>query len=189
MSGGNWKAPTHIRSWDSFESLVNGWIQATRGQRVARIEKHRFVNFKIVDEVPYLQPFIKLNLLDAAVKGFMCGSTFVSRREVSRCEGDPDFVMARDDQVVAPIEVKGKWSIPTDDVVGSYDQSGAGAIKSALHQLYTYMRANRRKFGILTTYDHTWFVYREQHHILTSPNTVAVQETLFVSRGITFNSQ
>eukprot|EP00842_Homolaphlyctis_polyrhiza_P004262 jgi/Hompol1/4837/HPOL_003928-RA len=126
-------------------------------------------------------------MLDAAVKGFIRGSTFVSGREVSRCEGDPDFVMARDGQIVALVEVIGKWSIPTDDVVGTYDNNGT--IKSAVHQLYTYMRANRRKYGILTTYDRTWFVYREQHQTVTGANTVTVDETLFVSRGIAFNSQ
>jgi predicted Ser/Thr protein kinase len=49
------------------------------------------------------------------------------------------------------------------------------------------MRLNHRKYGILSSYDNTWFVYRSQDcDVCQEPPG---HETLYVSEAISFNSQ
>ncbi|KAJ8327180.1 hypothetical protein O5D80_004589 [Batrachochytrium dendrobatidis] len=61
------------------------------------------------------------------------------------------------------------------------------ACASALNQLYHYMRLNHRQYGILSSYENTWFVHRNQEcAVCEEPQG---HETLYVSEGISFTAQ
>jgi hypothetical protein len=93
--------------------------------------------------------------------------------------------MTRDGEIVAIVEEKEKWTLSTGDIVTAYYTSTA--CNSALNQLYHYMRLNHRKYGILSSYEHTWFVYRCQNcAVCQAPQG---HETLYVSDGIPYTSR
>ncbi|EGF77497.1 hypothetical protein BATDEDRAFT_36058 [Batrachochytrium dendrobatidis JAM81] len=182
-SGRIWKKPTHVFLWSDFKQSVVDWIGANHHQHSQRVQRPVFVpGIIITEEVQSLQPFIKLNLLNISAKCFIPPSEFKARRQITSCVGEPDHLMTRDGEIVAIVEEKGNWTLPISDIVNSYDTERTCA--SALDQLYHYMRLNHRQYGILSTYENTWFVYRNQEcAVCEEPQ---VHETLYVSEGISF---
>jgi hypothetical protein len=78
-----------------------------------------------------------------------------------------------------PIEVKTPWSLPPIDLFDTYcdDQSKFQThIKNHTHQLFGYMAANHRRFGVLTSYV-AWFFFKCDE-----------QNQLYVSNKIDFGS-
>ncbi|OAJ41504.1 hypothetical protein BDEG_25087 [Batrachochytrium dendrobatidis JEL423] len=181
-SGRIWKKPTHVFLWSDFKQSVVDWIGANHHQHSQRVQRPVFVPGIITEEVQSLQPFILDNLLNISAKCFIPPSEFKARRQITSCVGEPDHLMTRDGEVVAIVEEKGNWALSTGDIVNSYDTERTRA--SALDQLYHYMRLNHRQYGILSTYENTWFVYRNQEcAVCEEPQG---HETLYVSEGISF---
>ncbi|KAL5039706.1 hypothetical protein BDEG_28298 [Batrachochytrium dendrobatidis JEL423] len=181
-SGRIWKKPTHVFLWSDFKQSVVDWIGANHHQHSQRVQKPVFVPRVITEEVQSLQPFIKLNLLDVSAKCFIPPSEFKARRQITSCVGEPDHLMTRNGEVVAIVEEKGNWALSTSDIVNSYDTERTRA--SALDQLYHYMRLNHRQYGILSSYENTWFVHRNQEcAVCEEPRS---HEILYVSEGISF---
>jgi predicted Ser/Thr protein kinase len=173
-SGNNSIMPANVTRWAEFESSVNTWIQSQTSQHSHRVKRPFFVPRLISEEVPTLQPFIMDNMLTVASKCFIPPSDFVSRRVAMDCVAEPDFVMTRDGEIVAIVEVEGNRTLSSGDIFEGDHHSHAA---SALNQLYKYLRLNHRQYGILTTYDCTWFVCRD-------PN-----DNIHVSAGIAYNCQ
>ncbi|KAK5668170.1 hypothetical protein QVD99_005208 [Batrachochytrium dendrobatidis] len=184
-SGRIWKKPTHVFLWSDFKQSVVDWIGANHHQHSQRVQKPVFVPRVITEEVQSLQPFILDNLLDVSAKCFIPPSEFKARRQITSCVGEPDHLMTRNGEIVAIVEEKGNWALSTSDIVNSYDTERTRA--SALDQLYHYMRLNHRQYGILSSYENTWFVYRNQEcAVCEEPQG---HETLYVSEGISFTAQ
>lgn len=184
-SGSHWKQPAHVFQWSEFKQSVIDWIAANHHQHSRRIDRPRFVDGIIItEEVQSLQPYVKLNLLDISAKCFIPPSEFKARRQIDSCKGDPDHLMTRKGQIMAIIEEKGRWTLSNSDIVGAYNAVGNGNVNSALNQLYHYMRLNHRRYGILTSYENSWFVYRSQDCSICNPHSV--HETLIVSEGISY---
>jgi hypothetical protein len=187
-SGSHWRQPVHVSLWSDFESKVLQWIEEQHEQHSQRIDPPSFVPITITEEVQTLQPFIKLNLLDVSSKCFNPRTEFKARCQVESCVGEPDHVMTRDGEIVAIVEDKGRWTLPAQDIVGNYNSSqGYTGVTSTVNQLYHYMRLNHRQFGILSSYESTWFVYRDQDCNVCDIDLK--HETLFVTNGISFNRQ
>jgi hypothetical protein len=185
-SGSSWKRPTHLFSWPDFGQTVVRWINSNTQQHSQTVTRPVFVDgIVITEEVQTLQPFIKLNLLDISAKCFLPLSSFKARRQNTSCIGEPDHLLTRNGKIVAIFEGKGKWSLPDGDLFGTYGTSRACA--SAVNQLYHYMRLNHCKYGILSTYEHTWFVYRSQQcSFCAGPD---YHETLYVSDGVPYTDR
>ena len=168
-------SPKVVSSWVNFESDVQDWVNSN--QRLERIKKPLFIPFEqqqiIAEEVPQLQPFLNENLLNNA-SNCSSGCTFQFWSLINNIEansrGKPDFGMLRDNKLVAPIEIKGKWTLPHSDIVNDSNTY----VKKAIIQIFTYMVQNWRKYGILSTYDYTWFCYRSG-------------SALYISSGIPIN--
>ncbi|PKY48486.1 hypothetical protein RhiirA4_544646 [Rhizophagus irregularis] len=72
-------------------------------------------------------------------------------------------------------ECKTKWVLkvlPNEDIIALYEQekeikegsyvcSNNASIFGSINQVYGYMCANSLKYGVLSTYDQTWFLKRE----------------------------
>ena len=181
-SSGNWNEPARVTLWSDFLTSAVHWIDANHEQHSQRVARPVFVDgITISEEVQTLQPFIKLNLLDVAAKCFIPSSRFTAIRGIKTCAGFPDQLLTRNGEIIAVVEVKGKWTLTSSDIVNSMN----GSIANAVSQLYHYMRLNHRKFGILTSYEYTWFAYRSQEY---SNDGVPV-ETLFITNGIAYTDQ
>jgi hypothetical protein len=172
--GNNSIMPANVTRWAEFESSVNTWIQSQTSQHSHRVKRPFFVPRLISAEVPTLQPFIMDNMLTVASKCFSPPSDFVSRRVAFDCIAEPDFVMTRHGEIVAIVEVEGNRTLSSGDIFEGDHHSHAA---SALNQLYKYLRLNHRQYGILTTYDHTWFVCRDP------------SDNINVSSGISYTAQ
>ena len=185
ISGASWPKPAHVFLWPDFKQKIVSWIGDNHQQHSQRVERPVFVPRVITEEVPHLQPFILDNLLYISAKCFIPKSEFKAQRQVPSCFGKPDHVMTRDGKIIAIVEDKGCWTLPNADILNNYHTSWA--CESAVNQTYHYMLLNHRKFGILTSYEHTWFFYRSQEcSVCTDPEG---HETLYVSEGISFNAQ
>ncbi|KAF9165642.1 hypothetical protein DFQ26_009654 [Actinomortierella ambigua] len=74
--------------------------------------------------------------------------------------GDPDLA----ESVLFPIEIKRPVILRSENLVQDYlaqDQSGdTGGVLGPVNQIYGYMRLNGYRYGILSTYEQTWFMKR-----------------------------
>ena len=97
-----------------------------------------------------------------------------------KIEGQPDFAFCEpgvpgveDATLLFPVEVKTEWVLNCDDIIKQYNndikrkkggknsrtdtEPKIDSSVDCLHQIYGYMSLNHRKFGVLTTYNRTWF--------------------------------
>ncbi|KAI8892838.1 kinase-like domain-containing protein [Globomyces pollinis-pini] len=176
--------PTHVFKWVGFKESVVEWIAANHENHSQRVQRPVFIPRVITEEVQTLQPFIQDNLLDISSRCFIPPSEFTARRQIESCRGEPDHLMTRSGNIIALVEEKGRWTLNDSDIVGTY--STANATAAAIHQLYHYMRLNHRMYGILTSYENTWFMYRSVDcSVCENPG----HETLYITDGFSFASQ
>jgi predicted Ser/Thr protein kinase len=184
-SGSTWRRPTHLSLWADFRESVISWIDSHHQLHSKQVERPVFISRVITEEVSDLQPFILDNLLQVSAKCFIPPSHFKRRRQIPSCIGEPDHLMVRNGEIVAVIEDKGNWTLRSGDIVNEYNSSRTSA--SAVNQLYQYLRLNHRTYGVITSYDHTWFVYRSQQCSICDESEG--HETLYVSEGIPYTAQ
>jgi hypothetical protein len=183
------RQPDHILNWIDFETNVLGWVDANKhDHNLRRISRPVFAPFDqqriITEEVPQLQPFIQDNLLNLA-SNCCSDCDFTSWGVINQeanVRGKPDFGMRKNGILAAPIEVKGKWTLPRANIVDDLDTH----VQKAIVQIYTYMRHNHRKYGILTSYDFTWFCYREVC-VEGTLCPLASHDSIYISSGIPIN--
>ncbi|KAI8999201.1 hypothetical protein BC832DRAFT_226509 [Gaertneriomyces semiglobifer] len=77
---------------------------------------------------------------------------------------DPDRIFSRGsaDKPLLTIEFKTPWAFPrTTDLAATYRTSGARSkYRRAVNQIYGYMTFNHHRYGVLTTYNETYFLRR-----------------------------
>lgn len=176
--------PTHVFLLSDFKQSVVSWIEENH-QHSQRVQRLVFVPRVITEEVQSLQPLNLDNLLNISAKCFLPPSEFKTRSQIKSCVGEPDYLMTRNGEIVAFVEEKGDWTLSNGDVVNSYNTTRA--CESAVNQRYHYMRLNHTKYGILSSYENTWFAYRSQEcAVFEEPQG---HETLYDSKGIFFTAQ
>lgn len=175
----NAKVPRHVIKWSSFEQEVLDWVDTNHEVNSRRLNRPVFVPILIASEVPTLQPFIKLNLLNIAAVSSE-SVRFTDIREVHTA-GEPDFMMTKNGEVVAVIEVAGKWTLGEQNLVENYQSNNF--VSGKINQVYHYMRLNHKKYAILTTYDFTWFIFRKRECTDCSAEELA-HDTVYVTSGI-----
>jgi Protein kinase domain len=175
-SSGNFKAPVTVSPWISFDADVINWFSSTTF--VGWIEEPVFHDFSVYEEVSSLHSFIRSNLFGFLTPCLTPPAIFRGHRGSSPiCIGQPDFIIIRDGKIVAITEIKGNWTFKSSNVVEAYNTSDS--FRSAVCQLYHYMRLNHVKYGCITSYDLTSFFRRD---------LVGTDEILYCSRGISFDS-
>ena len=97
---------------------------------------------------------------------------FHRHRRLARVNGEPDFILVGDEgSLFLVVEVKTKWVLPAthDDLVKKYSENhedrrkgrplGVSVI-NPLEQIFGYMSQNGLQYGVLSTYESTWFLCR-----------------------------
>jgi hypothetical protein len=83
---------------------------------------------------------------------------------LERIHGNPDFVLQAGGNLIVPIEVKTKWILPDDNIVEIIDSKNPPvSVVNSIWQIFGYMAHNQRRYGVLSTYDKTWFMRRPEH--------------------------
>jgi hypothetical protein len=171
--------------WDNFHAEVRHLVMTVASQSDGRFPPTKWIpRVRISDEVSQLQPFIWDNVLNPVVAPFH-GYHFTHPRDCQfSVAAEPDFVLWRDVgqssvEVTGFVEVKGKWSVPSETNIRAQYESNR-YVTGAVNQLFSYLALNHRSAGILTTYDMTWFFERREEN---------GEEHLYVSDGIPFDSQ
>jgi predicted Ser/Thr protein kinase len=154
----------------------------------ARITAPKFelLGMEVEEEVPTLQMFIAQNLLNV-VAG--CVECIVRPTERGSSVGNPDGYIVKEGRISIVYEIKGKWSLNPDlflnGRIDNIDNSNSQYrfIYNALNQIYTYMVWNHLQYGMLSSFDYTFFLKR-----VKVENASDGFEQLLISTGISHNS-
>lgn len=127
-------------------------------------------------------------------------STEGFHRRLAGVKGEPDFILVGDEgSLFLVVEVKTKWVLPAahDDLVGKYSENledrrkgrplGVSVI-NPLEQIFGYMSQNGLQYGVLSTYETTWFLCRpkNKHRNLLISKPVKDADTPSLFRCLAF---
>jgi hypothetical protein len=150
-----------ISRWEGFEPDTNRWIGSDLDARKDIIARNpHLLDATIYSEVPSLQSFIYNNLLMIANQVLDDGTEYVYINVPTVPEAKADYKLNVNQETVAPMVIKGCWVLEVSDIVGEFSLGGHHAV-SAVNQVYSYMLFYKAKYGILSSYQHTWFLRRE----------------------------
>ena len=82
--------------------------------------------------------------------------------------GEPDFVCHKKDGDVLILAIKIKRAHIESDQTLPEVYKGDAKVKMVIQQLYNYLSENQLKYGILSTYEHSWFVKRDHRYLYIS---------------------
>ncbi|KAG0269464.1 hypothetical protein DFQ27_003376 [Actinomortierella ambigua] len=150
------------RPWDILDFVRNMNLNSTPRYRRPRFMERR--SFRPESE---LQQLFKYDLGSVSVlPPFAETIQVMSLRHGKpdlvclKAGGDPDLA----ESVLFPIEIKRPVILRSENLVQDYlaqDQSGdTGGVLGPVNQIYGYMRLNGYRYGILSTYEQTWFMKR-----------------------------
>ncbi|CAI2180717.1 352_t:CDS:2, partial [Funneliformis geosporum] len=170
------RTPNRLIKWSEFENVI-------RDHKLSTISEHDPPTFhtdlESVSEAD-VQATFNQNVLAplSRIIGLKLNKPAkFARFEIlsGKIEGQPDFVFheLEDATLLFPIEVKIEWVLNCDDIIKQYNndikrkkggknsrtntEQKIDSSVDCLHQIYGYMSLNYRKFGVLTTYNRTWF--------------------------------
>jgi Protein kinase domain len=170
------KQPFEVREWSDFDSKCLNMLCNMDLNYNVRVPRAR--DRLIENEHSYLHPFILDNLFLFSLP-CMTPETLFSG-PTPETEGKPDFVIKRNGELLAVIEVKGCWIFRNANILEIYHNDSDSDIVSAIRELYHYMRLNFKQYGILTSYELTLFFKRE---------VVDGRDILFITNGIHFKKE
>ena len=105
------------------------------------------------------------------------GEEFARSIYLGETLGEPDFIQHSNEKLRLVIEVKSKWALSASNLVKTYTQNVNDLHKKKrkkrnyhqMRQIFGYLSHNELRYGVLTTYDKTWFLYRENCCLCISP--------------------
>ncbi|CAB5388973.1 unnamed protein product [Rhizophagus irregularis] len=188
------RIPDEIVNWIEFEQEVLAWQpKVDKEYQKPTFSQRRTVTCeKDICTASDINIYETLTPLDRSI-------LFLDGRALESIVGQPDFIIVNSNMVLLMIwECKTKWVLkvlPHEDIIalyvqeketkeGPYVYSNNSSIFGSINQVYGYMCANSLKYGVLSTYDQTWFLKREavkvegeDHGRLYVSNTVTSTST------------
>ncbi|KAG9297288.1 hypothetical protein G9A89_006387 [Geosiphon pyriformis] len=162
--------PTSVLLWDNFLEEVNQF----RFDQQPRFERPQFAKDREMINEEDVRDALNSNICTVVNK--LTGPDFDFSMRGTHTPGIPDFTCHYlVEQLILVIEVKRKHVL--EDIGGrrfpEFYQDNDKA-RMVVQQIYNYMGANERRYGILTTYDNHWFLRRE-HTMLWISETLSLQ--------------
>ena len=75
--------------------------------------------------------------------------------------GRPDYSVIKNSNTMLFIELKTKWEVDSVDTIQDYlNQDSRLSIGNAIRQVFGYLGDGKLRYGVLSTYDRNWFLYR-----------------------------
>ncbi|GJJ78400.1 hypothetical protein EMPS_10759 [Entomortierella parvispora] len=172
------RTPALVTTWTDFQSAAASKKYSTEQKFNRNLFEFNTLPSAVVDEASlttelYTNVFKVLNGLVPP------GSLFIHRPGAANVVGQPDLIYRVPPyKAMILIEVKTKWVMECDDLAQKYNDdrkliaNGSKPENSVilpLEQIYGYLVHNRLKYGVLTTYEQTYFLKREGNTLLVSP--------------------
>ncbi|RGB32831.1 hypothetical protein C1646_705904 [Rhizophagus diaphanus] len=167
------RLPDEIVNWVEFEQEVLAWqleVDNKEYQKPTFSQRRTVTCEKDICTASDINIYETLTPLDQSI-------LFLDGRALESIVGQPDFIIVNSNMVLLMIwECKTKWVLkvlPNEDIITLYVQeketkegpyvrsNNDSSIFGSINQVYGYMCANSLKYGVLSTYDQTWFLKRE----------------------------
>jgi hypothetical protein len=157
------RSPHPIQKWDNFIQNANGMAVDDTSQQ---FNMPSFIEMKISteDSVRYI---LRRNVFEVL-------STIGNRQQTNESfgypsgqaiQGYPDIVFLGGGKLIFPVEVKMAWILPDDNIAETLDAEHPPAnLVDSIRQIFGYMAHNKRRYGVLSTYDKTWFIWRPENN-------------------------
>jgi predicted Ser/Thr protein kinase len=152
--------PHSVGKWDNFIQNANRMaVDDTRP-----IVKPIFGNAQVSNERMVEDALLNNVLMPLSLNtGGRNPSEWVFQRSdiLDIIKGNPDIVLVAGGGLVLPIEVKAAWNIPGDNIVEILNaEDPPVSVSNSIMQIFGYMAHNRCRYGVLSTYENTWFFMR-----------------------------
>lgn len=85
--------------------------------------------------------------------------------------GTPDHCVMKNNIILFFVEIKTKWNINCEDIVGTYNNDDLQEepsfipIVQAVQQVFGYLGEGKLRYGVLSTYEKMWFLYRPSDNL------------------------
>ena len=124
-------------------------------------------------DVQYVLNMNVLYLLSDTIGSDQMPKEVFCRHEGHRgVQGEPTFLLVGGDRLRLAIEVKTKWDLPRKDIRA--DRTPAVSVIDHIIEIYAYMGHNELQYGILSTYESTWFLRRPPD----DPNKLLISDSV-----------
>jgi tRNA A-37 threonylcarbamoyl transferase component Bud32 len=124
-----------------------------------KYDKPKFTKYRVSEEAD-VQTALQTNVFQVLDVLLLSKEVF-RRTSALHLQGNPDFVLEADSKVLFPVEVKTKWVLSDGDIVGQINnQNCPSGVNNSISQIFGYMGHNECQYGVLSTYDKTWFLWR-----------------------------
>ncbi|RPB01469.1 hypothetical protein L873DRAFT_1788348 [Choiromyces venosus 120613-1] len=180
----NWaRTPTSVVRWEDF---IHQASIIALSNTTPQYDKPTFRPYKVSGEEE-VQEALNVNVL--YVLSTTIGSNQMPKEEFRRStalekvQGKPDFILMSDNHLRLAIEVKTKWALSVDDIVDMYHdnlkdlaehRTSPVSVIDPIKQIYGYMGHNQLQYGVLSTYERTWFLWRPQDN----PGTLFISDVV-----------
>jgi hypothetical protein len=165
MLDSSWaRSPHSVQKWDNFTRNASGMpVDDT----IPQFHRPTFIDRTASDEYG-VQSALQSNvfhILSATIGARQPSKEkFYRPSALERIQGNPDFFLQAGDSLIVPVEVKTKWILPDDIIVDIFDvEDPPVCVLNSIRQIFGYMAHNQRRYGVLSTYDKTWFIWRPEN--------------------------
>jgi len=169
------RVPTQVLSWDGFVAQAASRQYPTN--QTLSPDQFRFSDDLTISDEESTGIALTFNVY--ALLNRLRPTDQIGMQSEATVIGKPDRVCYRSpNDVRMLIEIKVKWALFSNDLVTKYneDMSLIGMERSPVnptwrqvHQIFGYLCHNSLRYGILTTYDQTWFMRRDDERLSISP--------------------
>ena len=170
----NWaRAPASVVGWQDFISKVSS---LTLNDTAPRYNEPTFIRYEAAGEWDF-QYALSLNVLSVLSKTIgsiqMPEEAFCRSAAHDGIQGEPEFILMAGDRLRLAMGVKTKWDLPAGDIVEMYRENlenlaarraSPVSVIDRIKEIYGYMGHNELQYGVLSTYESTWFLRRPQDH-------------------------
>ena len=163
-------APQSVVAWHGFKNDVNRliWDDTPKYAHPTYAEIDKIGKETDVQDAFYYNVLFPLNILlklDQRDEVF-ARSMYTGKKII----GEPDFILRSNRELRLAIEVKTKWALPASNLVKTYTRNlvecrSKISIIHPMEQIFGYLSYNQLQFGVLTTYDKTWFLCRNKENL------------------------
>ncbi|GJJ78401.1 hypothetical protein EMPS_10760 [Entomortierella parvispora] len=171
------RTPALVTTWTDFQSAAASKKYSTEQKFNRNLFEFNTLPSAVVDEASlttelYTNVFKVLNGLVPP------GSIFIGHAGADLVGEPPVLYRVPPYEARILIEVKTKWDLECDDLVQKHNDEmrliadglePTDPVWPYVLRIFAYLSFNRLKYGVLTTYDQTWFLKREEGVLLVSP--------------------